>query len=99
MPCRFSHDETIRQQCHQFTSEAQKSLRSSLENPSIDVVRACILVGDIASAKGEQSLESLYFGIAVRMSQSLHLNEDTSGSSLLVDTEVTRRNLVVVLHG
>ncbi|KAM0416783.1 hypothetical protein ACHAPD_005720 [Fusarium lateritium] len=73
-----------------YRAEATKSLKDDLEHICIENIQACILVGNNFFGEGDADAESLYFGLASRMSQILKLgvcNDADDG----VTREVKRR--------
>ncbi|KAL3590770.1 hypothetical protein FPOAC2_12972 [Fusarium poae] len=73
-----------------YRAEATKALKDDLEHICIENIQACILVGNNFFGEGDADAESLYFGLASRMSQILKLGvSDDSDDG--ITREVKRR--------
>lgn len=70
---RFSVDPEVRARGPAYASRAKKLLHDDFENICLENVQACILVGNICYDDNHADVESLYFALAVRMSQLLQL--------------------------
>jgi hypothetical protein len=77
LTARFSEDPNIRAGAAPFFARAKASLKSGIDRVSLTNIQACVLVGNVYGAEGDHEAESLYFGIAFRMAQILHLPEPT----------------------
>ncbi|CEI41727.1 unnamed protein product [Fusarium venenatum] len=90
MSARFAAQPEIVARGPMYRAEATKSLKDDLEHICIENIQACILVGNNFFGEGDADAESLYFGLASRMSQILKLgvcNDADDG----VTREVKRR--------
>jgi len=58
----------------EYAAESRRLLKAKLERACLENVQASLLNSEFAVGEGEHEIESLYFGIAVRMSQFLRLD-------------------------
>ncbi|WZH47740.1 Zn2-C6 fungal-type domain-containing protein [Fusarium acuminatum] len=85
MSARFATQPDIVARGVVYRKKACAALKEDLENICIENVQACILVGNNFFGDGDADAESLYFGLASRMTQILNL-----GSYDETDDGVTR---------
>lgn len=73
---RFSHDIATSRRCPEFAEISRHLLKENLEQVCLVNVQACILIAEYAGAQADRNAECLYFTIAARMAQMLHLDQD-----------------------
>ncbi|KAF9761755.1 hypothetical protein IL306_003729, partial [Fusarium sp. DS 682] len=73
-----------------YRAQATSALKQDLEHICIENIQACILVGNNFFGDGDADAESLYFGLASRMTQILKLGE-IKGDDDGVTREVKKR--------
>jgi hypothetical protein len=87
LAARFSHNAEIRAQEANFVSAARESLKADLDNICLENIQACVLVANICTANADPNLESLFYGIANRMTQILKLaNDNPDGNEIQRET-------------
>ncbi|KAF2189103.1 hypothetical protein K469DRAFT_626977 [Zopfia rhizophila CBS 207.26] len=69
---RFSSDDT-RLRTSEFGACAKAFLKKDIDRICLENVQASVLIGNICGAESDSDAESLFFGIAIRMAQILHL--------------------------
>ncbi|KAF5657127.1 hypothetical protein FHETE_10577 [Fusarium heterosporum] len=85
MQDRFATQPDIAARGGVYRKKACAALKDDLENICIENVQACILVGNNFFGDGNADAESLYFGLASRMTQILNL-----GTHSETDDGITR---------
>ncbi|KAF7546536.1 hypothetical protein G7Z17_g8373 [Cylindrodendrum hubeiense] len=73
MSARFATQPDIRSRGPMYCAKGKAALKDDLENVCIENIQACILVGNNCFGDCSADAESLYFVIAIRMSQILNL--------------------------
>jgi hypothetical protein len=88
LSARFSTHAEIRLQAEKFTIESKRELKADLENICLENVQACIIVGNLCGAEGNNDSEALFFGIAMRLAKILHLAfESTFETTIMRETK------------
>ncbi|KAJ4262873.1 hypothetical protein NW762_006486 [Fusarium torreyae] len=90
MSARFAAQPDIVARGPMYRAKAKAALKDDLEHVCIENIQACILIGNNCMGDCRADAESLYFGLASRMSQILNLgvhNEADDG----ITREVKRR--------
>jgi hypothetical protein len=59
---RFSTHAEIRLQAERFSMESKRELKAGLEDICLENVQACIIVGNLCGAEGNNDSEALFFG-------------------------------------
>ncbi|KAF7588268.1 hypothetical protein BBP40_005954 [Aspergillus hancockii] len=72
---RFSKIQGTRAQAKALFQSATNCVKMSIDDICLDNVHATILIGNLCGADGDPRGEALYFGVAFRMAQILHLPE------------------------
>ncbi|KAF5680755.1 hypothetical protein FDENT_8316 [Fusarium denticulatum] len=90
LSARFATDPDVVARGPMYRAQATAALKEDLEHICIENIQACILVGNNFFGEGDADAESLYFGLASRMTQILKLGEiDESDDGVI--REVKRR--------
>ncbi|KAF5590554.1 uncharacterized protein FSUBG_10770 [Fusarium subglutinans] len=90
LSARFATDPGVVARGPIYRAKATAALKEDLEHICIENIQACILVGNNFFGEGDADAESLYFGLASRMTQILKLGEiDESDDGVM--REVKRR--------
>ncbi len=63
LSARFSNDAAVRMQAETFAMESKRELKADLEHICLENVQACILVGNLCGAEGDNNTEALFFGM------------------------------------
>ncbi|RBR25547.1 uncharacterized protein FIESC28_01510 [Fusarium coffeatum] len=90
LSARFATQPDIVARGSIYRAKACAALKEDLENICLENIQACILIGNNFFGEGNADVESLYFGLASRMTQLLNLgvcNENDDGPT----REVKRR--------
>ncbi|RFN53290.1 hypothetical protein FIE12Z_2440 [Fusarium flagelliforme] len=90
LSARFATQPDIVARGSIYRAKACAALKADLENICLENIQACILIGNNFFGEGNADVESLYFGLASRMTQLLNLgvcNEEDDGPT----REVKRR--------
>ncbi|KAI9154886.1 arsenite efflux transporter ArsB-like [Paramyrothecium foliicola] len=64
---------SIRPRGSVYAAEARKAFKENLEQPSIENIQTCILIGNSCKGECDSEAESLYFVLANRMAQILRI--------------------------
>ncbi|KAM5362145.1 hypothetical protein ACJA88_014163 [Fusarium oxysporum] len=75
LSARFATEPDIVARGPMYRAQATAALKEDLEHICIENIQACILVGNNFFGEGDADAESLYFGLASRMTQILKLGE------------------------
>ncbi|KAH8659055.1 hypothetical protein BGZ61DRAFT_499916 [Ilyonectria robusta] len=86
----FHPDPDVSSLAPGFFEDAKRHLHLDLENVCVENVQACILIANLSAALLRASSEALYFGIAIRMAEILHLDVLDSTDTVAVQ-ELKRR--------
>ncbi|CRG92364.1 hypothetical protein PISL3812_09422 [Talaromyces islandicus] len=78
LAARFSHDPKTRKRTKEFCQYAKETFQMNLLEISLENIQASVLVGNLCGAEGEPEQESLFFGIAFRLAQIIHLPSGNS---------------------
>lgn len=90
LSARFSAHAEICLQSERFALESKRELKADLENICLENVQACIIVGNLCGAAGNNDSEALFFGVAMRLAKILHLAAESTIESAIV-RETKRR--------
>ncbi|KAF6523223.1 hypothetical protein HZS61_014751 [Fusarium oxysporum f. sp. conglutinans] len=90
LSARFATEPDIVARGPMYRAQATAALKEDLEHICIENIQACILVGNNFFGEGDADAESLYFGLASRMTQILKLGEINEGDDGVM-REVKRR--------
>ncbi|PSN60743.1 hypothetical protein BS50DRAFT_505911 [Corynespora cassiicola Philippines] len=90
LACRFSESSELRSRKQQFMLSAKETLKSQLDDFSLDTIRGCILVGNLYGAEGDAKVESLFFALAFRIALILGLPEPGAEDNQMVREEKVR---------
>lgn len=64
LSARFSNHDEIRLQAEGFAMESRRELKVDLEHICLENVQACILIGNLCGAEGNNNTEALFFGMS-----------------------------------
>lgn len=96
LSARFSSHAGIRLQTEKFAMDSKRELKADLDHICLENVQACILVGNLCGAEGNNDTEALFFGIAMRMARILHLAVESINETAI--TRETKRRVWWTLY-